>query len=368
MAPGKSNPWLAFGLSILVPGLGQLYAGRWRRAAGWFLSWIGAGYGCISWIISETRVNPAEGVAWYLILLLVGIGSWSDAYRVSRSSRVHRFSRPLAPGAALALSLLFPGLGHLFLLLRKSVRAGWWGLPLAAAALLVYFGSALESPPLPGWPRWLAGWPPLLGVFVGAIVSALAVAHAYAAGFQAGGGAGHASRLPRFSAAIWGLAVGAWLLDQAPWQEWLQSRIRSFYIPSSSMEPTLRIGDRILAKRRQVFSRGEIVVFQLASQPPGEYMVKRVAGCPGEIVALRDGRLLVGGRRVAEPFLRGDFKRAGDFGPSVVPEGSYFLLGDARAMSRDSRYFGAVPAERIYGLAYKRYWPVGRAAPLRPLY
>lgn len=356
----KPNPWLAVGLSILIPGLGHFYAGSARKAAGWFLGWLGAWYGCLSWIFSEEWTNPVAGASAYVVLLSIGLGSWIDAYRVARGPARRRFSRPLAPGTALAFSILFPGLGHLFLAIRHSVRGGWWGFPAGAAALLVLFGGALEAPPLPAWPEWLAGWPPLAGALAAGGISVAAMIHSYRLGFGAGGKVPHAPRLPRFPAAVWGLAATAWLLGQAPWQAWFQARIRSFYIPSSSMEPTLRVGDRILAKRQQAFVRGEIVVFRLPAQPSGEYMVKRVIGCPGERVAIRSGRLYIDGNYLPETFL--NEKSGQEFGPVEVPEGRYFLLGDARSASRDSRYFGPVSAGRIYGRAYKRYWPIARAA------
>lgn len=359
----KPNPWLAVGLSILVPGLGHFYAGlRWRAGA-WLLSWLGAWYGCLSWIFSEKWIDPVVGAGWYVGLLLIGLGSWIDAYRVTRGPSRRRFSRPYAPGSALALSLLFPGLGHLFLSLRHSVRGGRWGLLLAAAALLVLLGGALEAPPLPAWPDWLAGWPPMISALAAGVISGVAAIHSYRLGFGAGGGAPHAPRLPRFPTVVWSLAAAAWLSGQAPWEAWFRARVRSFYIPSSSMEPTLCVGDRILAKRQGIFRRGEIVVFQLSGQPAGEYMVKRVAGRPGEKVSIRAGRLLIDGKFTPEPFLSAQSGR--DFGPVAVPEGSYFLLGDARSISRDSRYFGPVPAGRIYGRAYKRYWPIARATAFR---
>ncbi len=361
----KSNPWLAFGLAILVPGLGHLYARARVKAWAWFLAWLAGWYGCLTWIFSEDRINPVAGAGWYLGLLLVGLGSWFDAYRTARGLKPLRYSRPLAPSAALAFSLLFPGLGHVFLLVRRSVRAGWWGLPLAGGGLLVLLGGALENPPLSAWPPWLVGWPPLAGMLSGALVSAVAAIHAYRLGFRAGGRSIHAPKPPRLRAGIWALAAAAWLIGQAPWQAWLQTRVRSFYIPSSSMEPTLLIGDRILAKRRTDFARGDIVVFQLRGRPAGEYLVKRIAGRPGENVSIRSGRLYVDGRPLAERFLGPDARRVDNFGPMVVPEGCYFLLGDARAASRDSRYFGPVAAGQIYGRVYKRYWPIARAAAFR---
>lgn len=135
-----------------------------------------------------------------------------------------------------------------------------------------------------------------------------------------------------------------------------------FYIPSGSMEPTLRIGDRIIvSKISYVFKepqRGDVVVFRYPLDPSRDF-VKRLVGLPGETVSLRNGRLYINGQPVPEDYLPGDMKFA-DFGPVRVPAGYYFVLGDNRNNSDDSRVWGPLPRQNIIGKAVLVYWPPQR--------
>jgi signal peptidase I len=124
-----------------------------------------------------------------------------------------------------------------------------------------------------------------------------------------------------------------------------------FTVRSSSMTPTLRAGDQILTEkltpRWRHLARGDVIVF-VAPQTPS-LMVKRVVALSGDRVGLADGRLVVNGRRVREPYVDLDSVDGVYFGPEVVAPWSVFVLGDDRADSVDSRTFGDVPVDRVVG-------------------
>lgn len=162
--------------------------------------------------------------------------------------------------------------------------------------------------------------------------------------------------------------------------------VQPFHIPSSSMAPALVAGDQLLVNRF-VFGptryeweaqllpvrpprRGDVAVFRYPRDPRIPY-VKRVLGVPGESVEMRRRALFVGGAALDEsgyahhteaaaypdsvpvdPF----YGRRDDFGPATVPAASYFVLGDNRELSADSRFWGFVPRSLVLGRAFAVYW------------
>ena len=109
-------------------------------------------------------------------------------------------------------------------------------------------------------------------------------------------------------------------------------------VPTGSMEHTIEVDDCILGYQlAYVFSepeRGDIVIFPYPDNPEVTY-VKRVIGLPGETVEIKNGAVYIDGEPIAEPYLKEEMR--GEYGPYVVPEGSYFMLGDNRNSSQDSR-------------------------------
>ena len=136
--------------------------------------------------------------------------------------------------------------------------------------------------------------------------------------------------------------------------------LEAFYIPSESMVPTLEIGDRVLVNkfvyRFSEPERGDIVVFR-STEGGEEDLIKRVVGVPGDTVEDRDGVLFVNGEPQKEPYVNAQFPDSGFYGPTIVPPGHVFAMGDNRANSRDSRFFGPVPFENIEGEAFVSFWP-----------
>jgi signal peptidase I len=141
--------------------------------------------------------------------------------------------------------------------------------------------------------------------------------------------------------------------------------VQTFYIPSGSMEPTLNIGDRILVDKLSyhlhAVHRGDIVVF---SRPPGETLepgvndlVKRVIGLPGETISGQSGHVFINGKQLAEPWLPKGTE-TGNFSPVKIPKGDFFVMGDNRGFSSDSRVFGPISGSLIVGRVVMRIWPL----------
>jgi signal peptidase I len=137
-----------------------------------------------------------------------------------------------------------------------------------------------------------------------------------------------------------------------------------FYVGSESMVPTLMVWDRILINKLAYDfarpQRGDIVLFE---SPGGgeESLIKRVVGVPGDTIEVRAGTLYVNGRRQREPYVNDHLRNMQSaYGPTEVPEGHYFMMGDNRGNSADSRFFGPVPEEDLIGEALFRFWPPGR--------
>jgi signal peptidase I len=153
--------------------------------------------------------------------------------------------------------------------------------------------------------------------------------------------------------------------------------VQTFFIPSGSMEPTLQIGDRILVNKLSYHlhgvDRGDIVVF---SRPPTENcggpevndLVKRVIGLPGDVISLLNGYVYVDGKKLDESWLPASEQGitvAGPAGnssnltrPYRVPVDNYFVMGDNRTDSCDSRYWGPISRSLIVGKVELRVWPI----------
>ncbi|NLT95750.1 MAG: signal peptidase I [Clostridia bacterium] len=135
-----------------------------------------------------------------------------------------------------------------------------------------------------------------------------------------------------------------------------------FWIPSRSMEPTLLINDRIVVTRFSYWfeepQRGDVIVFKYPVEPDKDY-VKRLIGLPGEKVEIKDSKLYINDQLVKEPYLPPGLV-FDDYGPIQVPENNYFVMGDNRNHSSDSRVWGFVKDDYLIGKAQAIYWPISR--------
>jgi signal peptidase I len=143
--------------------------------------------------------------------------------------------------------------------------------------------------------------------------------------------------------------------------------IQPVKVEGTSMQPRLVDQERIFVSRFVYrFSdirRGDIVVFWYPRDRTKSF-IKRVVGIPGDEIESREGKLHVNGKLLEEPYLYPEFLDHGSYRGGVIPPGQYFVLGDHRNSSNDSRNWGCVPRELIYGKAIFRYWPMGRLGPV----
>jgi signal peptidase I len=156
--------------------------------------------------------------------------------------------------------------------------------------------------------------------------------------------------------------------------------VNPYRIPSSSMEPTLhcagaglgctaRFSDRVLANRFIYHfmdpERGDIVVFETPMDArqecgAGGTFVKRIVGLPGETWEMRHGFVYINGKRLREPYVHRDRRDVDTSQPQKIPSDSYFVMGDNRAQSCDSRVWGSLPRDNLIGKVFAVYWPPKR--------
>jgi signal peptidase I len=127
-------------------------------------------------------------------------------------------------------------------------------------------------------------------------------------------------------------------------------------VEGTAMLPTFRDGDRILTDENfGELKRGDFITF-LYPKNTSKWYFKRIIGLPGETVEIRSGKVYINGQVFEEPYIDESYNRTKDsFPPKTVPENSYFVLGDNRDNSSDSRYWGAVPRDLIKGKYYMTY-------------
>ncbi len=132
-------------------------------------------------------------------------------------------------------------------------------------------------------------------------------------------------------------------------------------VEGTSMAPLLSDQERIFINkfvyRFEPISRGDVVVFWYPLDRSKSF-IKRVVGVPGELLELRKGHLYINNRLLDEPYVPPHFFDGSSYGPVRVPAGEYFVMGDHRDSSNDSRVFGTVARRFIYGKAVFAYWPV----------
>ena len=172
----------------------------------------------------------------------------------------------------------------------------------------------------------------------------------------------------------------------------LQGSITNFKVDGSSMRPTVEDGQYLLVNRLVYFKidtgriarmipfwnvdepeghfavhppeRGEVIVFRFPGDPTKDF-VKRVIGLPGEVVEIRSGTVYVDGVPLEEPYLT---KRDSSYeSPLSLKEKEYYVLGDNRPNSRDSRHWGPVPQENVLGKVWLVYWPFSQVQLLNPV-
>jgi len=145
---------------------------------------------------------------------------------------------------------------------------------------------------------------------------------------------------------------------------------QTFYIPSVSMVPTLQVGDRIIVSKLSTtfgdINRGDVIVFKHPPREdcggdtgPNSDLVKRVIGMPGDELTSRNNTIYVNGKKLVE-----HWEHAPDLGSEIgyvkVPQGHYFMMGDNRPSSCDSRMWGTLPESLVVGKVVLRIWPLSQ--------
>jgi signal peptidase I len=143
--------------------------------------------------------------------------------------------------------------------------------------------------------------------------------------------------------------------------------IQPVKVEGTSMQPHLTDQDRIFVNRFiyrfSDIHRGDVVVFRYPKDHSKSF-IKRVMGIPGDEVEIREGAVVVNGSRLDEPYLSPKYQDPQSFPKVVVPRGQYFVLGDRRNSSNDSRHWGFVAQDLIYGKAIFSYWPITHLGPV----
>jgi signal peptidase I len=350
----SKEPWLAVNLSGIVPGIGQIYAGK--PVKGYSILAI---Y-CLLIVIGTWLVIDSSGNTWVGILILVvafailPIFNLFDAYHTAKRQNSSAFesTRKQSKDAWLAvfLSGYIPGLGHAYL------KQWLPSILFFTAFLIVVVLSGLQNP---------------IFVIIGMLLKILLVIvtcyHVYIYTPV------NRDRSRRTIGLFITSSIGISILLSAG----IAVTIRQFiaearYIPAASMAPTLKINDRLiidkLTYRFSAPARGDIIVFSptetLKKENFRDAFIKRIVGIPGDKVEVNNGHIYVNNLPLKEDYIGKDDAAQYKWGPEVVPPNSYMVLGDNRNNSYDSHYWGFVPRENIIGKATKRFFPFNRAGSL----
>jgi signal peptidase I len=370
-------------VAALLAGIAVAVAGgvAWGLVAKWtgrefgFLAWgvgILAGLVCVQ-VGGKRKTFSLQVIAILTAALGVLVGKYLAYAFVVRGGPASEFG--VAPAV---LS------GEMFRLFRADLRSVFGLLDI------LWFGSAIASAGLiarPEWPEVEA--PPTSSAGVGEVplgIDGLPVEERYQRPIP------HsrnpidrlARRLPQPWRTIvdWAVTIAGAIAIVLLVKAFV---VNPYRIPSSSMEPTLhcarptqdceaRFSDRVLANRFiyrfRDPRRGEIVVFKTPAAAKikcgaGGTFVKRIVGLPGDKIEVRllrgNGYVFINGRKLNEPYIQAIRRApASQYGPTTVPPRNYFMMGDNRAQSCDSRFWGTVPRKNIIGKVFLTYWPPNR--------
>jgi signal peptidase I len=352
------EPWFAVNLSWLLPGIGQIYAGKYCRGLAILLSYyllIAIGF----WFLIDPLGNALVGmVILFSTLAIYLIWNLFDAHRTAISSNLSEFesTRKQHKDAWLAvfLSGFIPGLGHAYL--KKWISA----ILFFATFLLTLYVPIVASPEVG-----------MISLILRVPLGFLAMYLAYTS-----------APIRRYVRSTWigGLIAGLLGILIIP-NALVALALRTFiaearYIPSGSMLPTLYINDRVIINKLvyhfQSPARGDLVIFPppeaLKEQGYKDPFIERIIGIPGDRIDIKDGKVYLNNTVLSEKYIEEapnyNWSSTALTPSGIVPAGQYLVFGDNRNNSYDSHYWGFVTRENMIGKVTQRFWPLDRIGSL----
>lgn len=350
------QPWLAVFLSFLLPGAGEIYAGKRNRGIILTALWIclfSVGLSCTLIFLSTGSDQTARqflsiaAATWFLTPLLL-LFSLIDSYKAANAFNTANGTPLIATvkksWLAVFLSTLLPGIGQFYnLQILKGISFIIATVVLALIAKIHYSLEVLLFP-----------------LYFFALKDAFESSEII-------------NRSSRTFLKTEGNLVRAFIIlmiaiEVIPFGDIVKTHIiQAYKIPAASMLPTLEIGDHILVNKtswgKASNKRGEIVVFKYPEDPQRNF-IKRIVAIGGDTIEIRNKVVYVNGSSLSEPYIQHTdplIKQVrtdprDNVGPYTVPQNKFFVMGDNRDQSYDSRYWGYVPDEYIIGKALKIYW------------
>ncbi|HEY9853081.1 MAG TPA: signal peptidase I [Leptolyngbyaceae cyanobacterium] len=348
-SPSK-EPWLSVNLSLIFPGLGQLYSGKFLKGLFFIIAHV-----CLIlagiWVLISYEVNVIIGLIYLLIgLILIPVYCLFDAHRCAKKANKASFEklRKSDKDAWLAvfLSRLLPGVGHIYI--------GKWPIGVGLASLAIMGGiitfistsnlfylviaSVLSILIWLSWP--LIAYNAYLASPVRREVSPRLIKIFLVAAFI----------IPVLFSGLLGSSIAIFMAETR-------------YIVSDSMLPTLEISDRLIVNkinyRFQAPKRGDIVIFYPAEmvnkQTFKDAFVSRIIGLPEEKIEVKEGKVYINDRPLLENYI--NEPPIYELGAIIIPPNCYALADDNRLRREESYYWEFVPRGNIIGKATKIFWP-----------
>ena len=353
------EPWLAANLSFFFPGIGQIYSGNKLKGVVFIASKIILSSWMLWVIIFPDKHLLIDGLIWLLFYVVIGNLNLIDAYQSTKKINSPAFENKRKsnkdPWLAVFLSRIIPGIGHIYI---GSYLIGIILIIIAIAAYLVPFGNVILF-----------------------LVIPLSIYHVYISA---------PVRREHSKKKITGIVLAAVIVPlfvSIPSALFVRNIVaEARWITSTGMEPTLNGSQNqweadnvVVDKLSYKFSepkRGDIIMFSptqaLQKEEYTDSFVKRIIGLPEEKIELRDGKVYINDKALSEDsYLNQDHPTLVDVcvadsqfvfisQPIKIPEESYFVLGDDRNSSYDSRCWGLVPKKNIIGKVSKIFFPPSR--------